>query len=252
MSDQWTYDPGYRPEDPRHGLSPRQLLEHYNARPTQWLVRSTYGPLGVARRSGALRAHREYLFPRRDRIYFLGPVLEDDGATPTGSWLMLEAPSRADALAFIAGEGFVQAGMISHIDIKRFVETSLVLRRQLEITPEPASPLFLCELTQANDGDRERQRASADHHRYQADRDHQIIARGSIRSDDNLHNIGDLYIIQAGDRAAAEAFIANDPLCAAGVYSDIRIDRWRFGGAIAHPPDAHAPKARAPAEESHA
>lgn len=252
MSDQWTYDPGYRREDPRCGLSPRQLLEHYDSRPTQWLVRSTYGPLGVARRNGALSAHREYLYPRRDRIYFLGPVLEDDGATPIGSWLMLDAPSRADALAFIAGEGFVQAGMISHIDIKRFVETSLTPRRQLELRPEPGAQLFLCELTQASDGEEKRRRASADHHLYQAGHDHQVIARGPIRTDDNRRNIGDLYIVQVGDRKAAEAFIAADPFCVAGVYSDIRIDRWRFGGAISHPPDAHAPEARAPAEESHA
>jgi uncharacterized protein YciI len=36
------------------------------------------------------------------------------------------------------------------------------------------------------------------------------------------------------DRAAAEAFIAAEPLNQAGVFSEIRINRWRFGGALTH------------------
>jgi uncharacterized protein YciI len=55
-----------------------------------------------------------------------------------------------------------------------------------------------------------------------------------MRSDDGLRNIGTFYIIQVKDRAAAEAFIAAEPLNQAGVFSEIRINRWRFGGALTH------------------
>ena len=61
-----------------------------------------------------------------------------------------------------------------------------------------------------------------------------FIARGPMRSDDGLRNIGTFYIIQVKDRAAAEAFIAAEPLNQAGVFSEIRINRWRFGGALTH------------------
>jgi len=54
-----------------------------------------------------------------------------------------------------------------------------------------------------------------------------------MRSDDGTAVVGNLYIIAAADRAAAEAFVAAEPMVRAGVFSDIRIDRWRFGNSIA-------------------
>jgi uncharacterized protein YciI len=232
MSDTWSYDPGYRPDDPRHGLSPAGLIAFYNSRPKQWLIRCTYGPEGLARRDAALPAHIAYLSARKDRIFFVGPILADDGVTPIGSFLIIEAPSRADAEAFIAGEGFVRAGMIADIEIKRFVETSLEERRQLEMTPDPSLQLFLCELIDGPDGEEKRRKTGPAHHKYQKEVMASFIARGPMRSDDGAKVIGTTYIIQVKDRAAAEAFVAAEPMTRAGVFSKIRIDRWRFGKSI--------------------
>ncbi len=234
MSDTWSYDPGYRPDDPRHGLSPKGLVDFYNTRPKQWLIRCTYGSQGLERRDAAMKAHRAFYAGKQDRVFFLGPILADDGVTPIGSFVIVEAPSRADAEAFIAGEGFVQAGMISKIEIKRFVETSLNERRQLQMQPDPSLQLFLCEMVDAPDGAERRKAAGPAHHQYQKRVMDSFLARGPMRSDDGLRNIGTFYIIQVKDRAAAEAFIAAEPLNQAGVFSDIRIDRWRFGGALTH------------------
>jgi uncharacterized protein YciI len=232
MSDVWSYDPGYRPDDPRHGLSPRELTEFYNARPTQWLIRCTYGSDGLAKRDAALPAHISYLSARKDRIFFVGPILADDGQTPIGSWLMIEAPSRADAEAFIAGEGFNRAGMFKEIEIKRFVETSLEKRRQLEMTPEPGMQLFICEMIDGPNGTQLRKTTGPAHHQYQKSVMDRFIARGPMRTDDGTKVTGTTYIIQVKDRAAAEAFIAAEPMTKAGVFSKIRIDRWRFGKSI--------------------
>jgi hypothetical protein len=59
-----------------------------------------------------------------------------------------------------------------------------------------------------------------------------FIARGPMRSDDATKATGTTYIIQVKDRAAAESFIAAEPLNQAGVFSEIRIDRWRFGKGL--------------------
>ena len=59
-----------------------------------------------------------------------------------------------------------------------------------------------------------------------------FLARGPMRTDDGTKVIGTTYIIQVKDRAAAEAFIAEEPMTKAGVFSKIRIDRWRFGKSI--------------------
>jgi hypothetical protein len=232
MSDTWTFDPGYLPGDPRHGLSPRELTRFYLARPVTWLVRCTYGPQGLARREAALPAHIAYYTARRDQIRFVGPILEDDGATPKGSFVMVDCPDRKAAEDFIAGEGFVQAGMIETIEIRRFVETSLTERRQLEMTADPKKQMFLCELIDGPDGARLRQTTGPAHHAYQRRVMDRFIARGPMRSDDGLSVIGTTYIIEVDDRSAAEAFLAGEPMTAAGVFSEVRIDRWRFGNSI--------------------
>ena len=193
-------------------------------------------PDGLAKREAALPAHIAYLSARKDRIRFVGPILADDGATPIGSWLMIDSPNREDAAAFIAGEGFVQAGMIGEIEIKRFAETSLNERRQLEITPDPALQLFICECIDGPDGAVKRKSAGPAHHQYQKRVMDTFIARGPTRSDDASIATGTVYIIQVEDRAAAEAFIAAEPLNQAGVFSEIRIDRWRFGTSISTNP----------------
>jgi uncharacterized protein len=232
MLDTWSYDPGYLPGDPRHGLSPKELAEYFQARTRQCLIRCTYGPGALAKREAALPAHISYLSARKDRIRFVGPLLADDGVTPIGSWLMIDSASREDAAAFIAGEGFNQAGMFSEIEIKRFAETSLEERRQLEIAPDPALQLFVCEMIDGPDGAERRKAAGPAHHKYQKSVMDSFIARGPTRSDDATRVTGTVYIIQVQDRAAAEAFVAAEPLNQAGVFSKVRIDRWRFGKSI--------------------
>ena len=233
MSDIWLFDPGYLPGDPRHGLSPTELANFYASRPAQWLIRSTYGADALAKRDGAMDAHVAYLSARKDQIRFVGPLLADDGLTPIGSWAMIDAADRADAEAFIADEGFVRAGMISDIEIKRFAETSLEDRRQSDMTPDPALQMYLCELIDGPEGAERRKGAGPAHHAFQKSVMDSFIARGPMRSDDGMRIIGTTYIIKVRDRAAAEDFIAAEPLAQAGVFSKIRIDRWRFGKSIA-------------------
>jgi hypothetical protein len=56
-----------------------------------------------------------------------------------------------------------------------------------------------------------------------------VIAAGAKLSDDGETPLGSLYLVDVDDRAAAEAFIADDPYVRAGVFSDVRITRWRKG-----------------------
>ena len=232
MSDDWSYDPGYLPGDPRHGLSPEELTRFYNSRTLQWLIRCTYGPDGLAKREGAMAAHISFLGARKQHIRFVGPLLADDGLTPIGSWMMIDAPDRKTAEAFNAEEGFNLAGMFSKIEVKRFAETSLNERRQLELEPDPSLQLFVCELTDGPNGGELRKTTGPAHHKYQKSVMDSFIARGPMRSDDGSRVIGTTYIIAVENRAAAEAFVAAEPMTAAGVFSEVRIDRWRFGKSI--------------------
>jgi len=53
-----------------------------------------------------------------------------------------------------------------------------------------------------------------------------LIGYGHIVSDDASGTLATTWFVQLDDRAAAEAFIANDPLNRAGVYEKVEIKRW--------------------------
>jgi uncharacterized protein YciI len=145
---------------------------------------------------------------------------------------MIDAPDRAAAETFIAGEGFNRAGMFGEIEIKRFVDGSPEERRQIEIVANGALQMFICERIDGPDPDDidsadregrgEHQEATAAH----------VIIRGSSVSDDDSRTLGALAIIEVEYRAAADAFVAADPVFGAGGRRRTRIDQWRFGKSI--------------------
>ena len=57
----------------------------------------------------------------------------------------------------------------------------------------------------------------------------QLIAVGAKLRDDGETAWGSLYIIDVDDRAAAEAFIKDDPFSKAGLFGKVEISRWRKG-----------------------
>ncbi len=56
-------------------------------------------------------AHLDYLRGVGDRLLIAGPVLSDDGETPIGSVLIVEAESLDAAKAFAAADPYAEAGL---------------------------------------------------------------------------------------------------------------------------------------------
>ncbi|GLR68499.1 hypothetical protein GCM10010909_31800 [Acidocella aquatica] len=53
-----------------------------------------------------------------------------------------------------------------------------------------------------------------------------IALSGPLQSDDGETMIGSLFLIEAADRAAVEAFVAADPFTLAGVWGEVIITRF--------------------------
>ena len=53
-----------------------------------------------------------------------------------------------------------------------------------------------------------------------------VIGYGHFLSDDGRDTLGSSFFMQLDDRAAAEKFVADEPLCKAGVYGKVEIHRW--------------------------
>lgn len=79
-------------------------------------------------------AHFAYLEQHRDILVLGGALLDDDGATRTGSVLILNVPNRAAAEAFSAGEPLRLAGVFKSVQITR------MRRGQWNPAAAPATP----------------------------------------------------------------------------------------------------------------
>ena len=57
-----------------------------------------------------------------------------------------------------------------------------------------------------------------------------LIARGPLLSDDGREWVGDVTLIQVRDRSAVEAMLAGAPFVRAGLYTNVEVHDWEFGG----------------------
>lgn len=221
---------GYRPDDPRYGLYGESLKAFYNSRPAQWFIRCMYKPDSLDIREQALPAHTTYLRAHADDIWFAGPLLADDGQTPIGTIVVIEAPDKAAAETFIAEEGYNKAGLFDSIEIHRFSGSKRL--RQGDRAPDPDMQMFVAECYDGPDAAERRKGAAAAHHKYQGSIIDRYVAHGPFRSDDGEDTVGSLFIIEVKDRAAAEDLVANEPMTAAGTFDPVRITRWRYGKSL--------------------
>jgi len=78
-----------------------------------WLIVSDDNESGPTIRADAqiMDAHWQYELANRDIILAAGSLRDDDGAIKTGSLLVLDVATRADAEAFFANDPATKAGM---------------------------------------------------------------------------------------------------------------------------------------------
>jgi uncharacterized protein YciI len=222
---------GYRPDDPRYGLSGQALKDYYLSLPAQFYVRSLYQPDSLNLRDAAMETHLAHVRSYAEHIQFAGPFLSDDGGTPLGTMAVINLPDRSTAENYVAGDGFAKAGMLQAPNIIRFMSSKRLT--QADRAPNPELQMFVCECLDGPNAAALRKQSAAAHHTYQGTIIDKYIAHGPLRSDDGVDLLGSLFILEVADRAAAEALVANEPMTAAGVFGEINIYRWRYGKSLA-------------------
>jgi len=70
------------------------------------------------------------------------------------------------------------------------------------------------------------------HRRYLVDHGYhdRFIARGPLLSDDGTEWAGSAMLVELRDRAAVDAMLAGEPFARAGLYADVEVHDWQFGG----------------------
>ena len=80
----------------------------------------TDGPDASSRREPSRGAHETYLSRHREILIAHGPLLDDAGARPIGSLIMLDVANKAEAEAFWANEPFNRAGAYRSVTMERW------------------------------------------------------------------------------------------------------------------------------------
>jgi uncharacterized protein YciI len=87
-----------------------------------YLATLSVGPDSEELRRAVRADHLKFVDENRDRILFGGAVLADDGSAPRALVMVIDLPSRAEAIAFVRGEPYVAAGVFDRVAIEPFVQ----------------------------------------------------------------------------------------------------------------------------------
>ena len=85
-----------------------------------WMIVSEDSEEGPVLRADRqlMDAHWQYELSIKDKVLAAGSLRSDDGETPQGSLLIVEAASREEAQALIDGDPATQAGLRGRITIR--------------------------------------------------------------------------------------------------------------------------------------
>jgi uncharacterized protein len=78
------------------------------------------GPNGLDIRKATRPAHLDWIKALGVRVKLGGPIFGDDGTTPMGSIIFLEAASLEDAKMTFAQDPYRKAGLWTRVDIRPF------------------------------------------------------------------------------------------------------------------------------------
>jgi uncharacterized protein YciI len=84
-----------------------------------WAISRVAAPNFAAMREKGLQAHIDYLHSQKKILVVSGATLSDDGKEPTGSLLVINVNSRAEAQAFVDGDPFQKEGLFTKVTITR-------------------------------------------------------------------------------------------------------------------------------------
>lgn len=87
-----------------------------------FVILGTDGPHGAERRPAVRPRHLEHLRPldRAGRIVVAGPLFADDGVSPRGSMIVLEAASLDEARDLAARDPYVLEGIFDRYEVRPF------------------------------------------------------------------------------------------------------------------------------------
>ncbi|MCO4888459.1 YciI family protein [Cupriavidus sp. WGtm5] len=85
-----------------------------------YVIHAVDKPDALSLRLANYDAHKAYLAQARIKTLISGPLVADDGETMIGSFFLVEAENKGDAVAFNANDPFAHAGLWQQVSIHAF------------------------------------------------------------------------------------------------------------------------------------
>jgi uncharacterized protein YciI len=166
-----------------------------------------------------------------DTMIARGPTLTADRVDATGSMHIVDLPDADAARVFAFEEPCYRAGVYAEVMVRRW--RNELGRTMWEFDGDPVANRRFLVIGHGGPGaEAAGPGLMAAQLRYLTDRPcaERIIVRGPLLTDDGREWVGDAMLIEVRDRAAADAMLASAPFVRAGLYADIEVHDWEFGG----------------------
>jgi uncharacterized protein len=174
-------------------------------------------------------AHWSFMDRYADAMIARGPTLADDGESVTGSMHLVDLPDAGAAQKFAYEEPYCKAGVFEEVLIRRWGN---MLGRTMWDFRGSGGCRFLIIGHGAPEAGARRAGLRGQQLGYLAAGGYRdgLIACGPLLSDSGTEWLGTAMLVELEDRTAAEAMMADGPYARAGLYEEVEIHNWRFGG----------------------
>jgi uncharacterized protein YciI len=182
-------------------------------------------------RDQTLEAHWSYMDGFAEGMVARGPTLADDRETATGSLHIVDLPDPEAARAFAFEEPNYRAGVYREVLIRRWLSVLGATMWEFD-GDEVNNRRFLVLGHGKPEAVARRDQLRDAHHRHLLEgpyREH-LIALGPLLSDDASEWLGVAILIELRDRAKVDSMLASDPYVEAGLFDELEIHDWEFGG----------------------
>jgi uncharacterized protein len=197
----------------------------------EWFVYGRDRPGAGTLREELAEAHWSFMDGYAGAMIARGPTLTADRTAATGSMHMVDLPDATAAREFAFEEPYYRAGVFADVLVRRW--RNVLGGTMWDFEGDAAANRRFLVLGHGKPGmSAARDTLVSEHRRYFVDQGYLdcFIERGPLLDDDGAEWVGSAMLVELPDRAAVEAMLAREPYVNAGLYADLEIHDWQFGG----------------------
>lgn len=186
-------------------------------------------PATPERRAVSREAHWAYFDDHRDHFIARGATQTDDQARTLSSVLFVEFDGWDEVRRFVENEPHNRNGVFADVRICRWNHALGRTQREFPRKDDQAC-WYIRGFGKPGSHDRRNELAPVHRAYFAAYDTENFIVRGGVLDDSGELWQGSANLIALPSRKAVEAFLAEEPFYINGLYDNVLVERYKFGG----------------------